>query len=134
MKRDAAGKLPGIFGQQQTAFWWRVVARKAGEFFVEILKAETKTQRLGVFEKKLSSLRDLCGRLHLHGLQSGIASVFHGQHKQRPIQKCPANPSGEAKSAAKETTIPPRHHGKALQMALFSTCRRMIRARINHSS
>jgi hypothetical protein len=55
----AAGELAFVFGQQQAAFRRGVIAGKAGEFFVEVLKAQAETEGLGVFEEELASLRDL---------------------------------------------------------------------------
>ena len=56
------------------------------------------------------------------------------QHKHRPTQKCPWMPSGEAKSARNETTIPPRHHRITPAQVRFPSRLPMIKARMNHSS
>ncbi len=60
---------PSIFGQQKAAFWRGVVAGEAGEFFVEVLKAEAEAEGLRVFEEEFAGLGDLGRRIQLETTQ-----------------------------------------------------------------
>src|SRR5207253_4164115 len=62
VQSHASCQLAFIQSEPQAAIGWLVVARKPGQFLVEILEAQAEAKRAGVFEKKLADLRDLCGR------------------------------------------------------------------------
>ena len=61
MQSHASCQLAFIQSEQQAAIGWLVVARKPGQFLIEILEAQAETKRTGVFEKEFADLRDLCG-------------------------------------------------------------------------
>lgn len=55
MERDAADGLGFMIGEEQAAFWQRVLAGEIGEFLVETLEAEAEAQGLGVFEEEFAT-------------------------------------------------------------------------------
>src|SRR5207237_5850802 len=61
VQSQASCQLAFIQSEQQAAIGWLVVARKPGQFLIEILEAQAETKRTGVFEKEFADLRDLCG-------------------------------------------------------------------------
>lgn len=61
MQRNAAYRFAINFREEQPASRRRVIARKRGEFAIEVLKAQTEAERLCVLEKEFAGLRNLCG-------------------------------------------------------------------------
>jgi hypothetical protein len=65
VERDASRQLAFIFCQQQAAMGRCIVARKPGEFLIEVLEAKAEAERFCVLEEKVASLRDLSIRFRL---------------------------------------------------------------------
>jgi hypothetical protein len=66
MQSYAPRQLPTVFGQQEAAVRWSIVARKPCKLFFKILKAEIDAERLRVLQEKFSCLGDLRRRLRLY--------------------------------------------------------------------
>ena len=75
---DAACELPFVRCQQKAAFGRSVVAGKAGEFLVEVLKAEAEAEGLRVFEEEFAGLGDLGRRF---GLRRTSNALYHRGHR-----------------------------------------------------
>jgi hypothetical protein len=63
MQRHTPGELAFVIREQEAALGRLIASWKFGKLFIEILKAKTEAERFGVLKKKLTSLRDLFGRL-----------------------------------------------------------------------
>ena len=82
VQSDAARELAFVFGEQQAAFGWSIVAGEFGEFLVEVLEAEAEAEGLRVFEEEFAGLGDL-GR----GFRLRERQTFHHRGTQRKLEK-----------------------------------------------
>jgi len=89
MERAASGKLSVEFRDQQPPTRRCVISWQTCKFLIKVLEAETKTKRLGVFQKQLADLFDLLRRFCLLDLQPCDAANYPMSMPPFTLSTCP---------------------------------------------
>ncbi len=76
MQGDATGQLAPVLRYKKPPVGRGIVTRKACQFLIEALKAQTEAERLCIFEKKFAGLFDLYRRFRLRHGEPGISHAF----------------------------------------------------------